>query len=206
MTVFTRQMINPTPSCQSLKKKKKCQICAGHKVSAANDVWCLDFARTPAESLKVYSQNSLIITVDRARFMYWQTCQTFNPQSQSNVMRIHRWLMPEHTFIANELRGTCVGLLGASIDLGGRRAGGASTWLVRSFREINTCHPRPYIGHPPLPLPRHRSLFPRKPGGRGGQRDERAALANTQGSDIWSASHNRARAEGQQEREREKKA
>lgn len=37
MTVFTRQMINTTASCQSLQKKMS-QICAGHKVSAANDV------------------------------------------------------------------------------------------------------------------------------------------------------------------------
>lgn len=147
------------------------QICAGHKVSAANDVWCLDFARTPAESLKVYSQNSLIITVDRARFMYWQTCQTFNPQSQSNVMRIHRWLMPEHTFIANELRGTCVGLRGASIDLGGRGEGRRREHLIGALFLGDQHLSSPAVHRPPStpPSPRHRSLFPRKPGGRGGE-------------------------------------
>lgn len=144
------------------------KICAGHKVSAANDVWCLDFARTPAESLKVYSQNSLIITVDRARFMYWQTCQTFNPQSQSNVMRIHRWLMPEHTFIANELRGTCVGLRGPRSFWGdGGLEAWAPDWCAVFGRSTPVIPSRTSATlHSPSPVTGH--CFPESPeGGKG---------------------------------------
>lgn len=80
--------------------------------------------------------------------------------------------MPEHTFIANELRGTCVGLRGgASIDLGRREEGRRRERLIGALFLGDQHLSSPAVHRPPSapPSPRHRSLFPRKPGGRGGE-------------------------------------
>lgn len=59
-------------------------------------------------------------------------------------MKINSRLMPEHTFTANELRETCIGLQKPRSIVTGLEMW-APDWCGVFFWKMNTCHPWPYI-------------------------------------------------------------